>query len=196
MTRTDLEVVDMDSPPPAGDDLERTRAVCRSLVLRRASLSAGAAILPLPGLDVGTDIAILLRLIPAINREFGLGPEQIERLDPETKRVVLVLISSLGSELIGRVLKKELILKFVQKAGLRVTAGTVSKVVPIVGSALAASLSFTAMKMLGDAHVEECYRLAAEARGRGIVLNAAKPAKRLKWPLTSVLRSAARSSRK
>jgi uncharacterized protein (DUF697 family) len=150
------------------------------LVLRRSSLSAGAAIVPLPILDVGTDIAILLRLIPAINREFGLGPEQIERLDPETKRVVLVLISSLGSGLIGRVMKKELILKFVQKAGLRVTAGTVSKVVPIVGSALAATLSFTAMKMLGDAHVEECYRLAIEARAKGVVLEPPTRHKRLK----------------
>ena len=180
MTRVDAEILQEIPPIPPADDLQRTRAACRSLVLRRASLSAGAAILPLPGLDVGTDIAILLRLIPAINREFGLGPEQIERLDPETKRVVLVLISALGSQLIGRVMKKELILKFVQKAGLRVTAGTVSKVVPIVGSALAASLSFTAMKLLGDAHVEECYRLAAEARAQGIVLHAPTRHKRLK----------------
>jgi uncharacterized protein (DUF697 family) len=194
MTRADAEVV-IESPEPLLDDeLLRTRAACRSLVLRRASLSAGAAVLPLPILDVGTDIAILLRLIPAINREFGLTPEQIERLDPETKRVVLVLISSLGSGLIGRVMKKELILKFVQKAGLRVTAGTVSKVVPIVGSALAATLSFTAMKMLGDAHVEECYRLAVEARGKGIVLKAPTPGKRLKWPLRLALKSPQKSS--
>jgi uncharacterized protein (DUF697 family) len=157
--------------PSELDDLDRIRRQARALVLRRASLSAGAAVLPLPGLDVGTDIAILLRLIPAINRQFGLSAEQIERLDPETKRVVLVLISSLGSEFIGRVIKKELILKLIQKAGVRITAGTVSKVVPIVGSALAASLSFGAMKMLGDAHVEECYRLAREARKQGLALN-------------------------
>jgi uncharacterized protein (DUF697 family) len=151
-------------------ELEATRLKCRALVLRRASLSAGAAALPLPGLDVGTDIAILLRLIPSINREFGLGPEQIERLDPETKRIVLVLISSFGSELIGRVVKKEIVLKLLQKAGLRITAGTVSKFVPVVGSVLSASLSFAAMKMLGDAHVEECFKLAQEIEAQGVAL--------------------------
>lgn len=140
--------------------------------MRRASLSAGAAVLPLPGLDVGTDIAILLRMIPAINRHFGLSKEQIEALDPETKRIVLVMVSSVGSELIGRVLKKEIVLKLLQKAGVRVTASTVSKVVPLVGSALAASLSFTAMKMLGDAHVEDCYRLARDLREKGLALPA------------------------
>jgi hypothetical protein len=53
-------------------------------------------------------------------------------------------------------------------------------VVPIVGSALAATLSFTAMKMLGDAHVEECYRLAIEARAKGVVLEPPTRHKRLK----------------
>jgi hypothetical protein len=127
-------------------------------------------VLPLPGLDVGTDIAILLRMIPAINRHFGLSKEQIEQLDPETKRIVLVMVSSLGSELIGRVLKKEAVLKLLQKVGVRATAGTVSKIVPFIGSALAASLSFAAMKMLGDAHIEDCYRLAREVRNRGLAL--------------------------
>ncbi len=152
------------------------------MVLRRASLSAGAAALPLPGLDVGTDIAILLRLIPAINREFGLSEEQIERLDPETKRIVLVLISTFGSEMIGRVVKKEIVLKLLQKAGLRITAGTVSKVVPIVGSVLSASLSFTAMKLLGDAHVEECFRLAQGIEAQGVVLTPPKEVRSWRMP--------------
>ena len=30
----------------------------------------------------------------------------------------------------------------------------------VIGSAVAASLSFGAMKLAGDAHVEECYRTA------------------------------------
>ncbi len=157
------------TPEPI-DDLEAVRLHCKALVLRRASLSAGAAVLPLPGLDVGTDIAILLRMIPAINRHFGLSKEQIEQLDPETKRIVLLMVSSLGSELIGRVLKKEAVLKLLQKVGVRATAGTVSKIVPFIGSALAASLSFAAMKMLGDAHIEDCYRLAREVRNRGLAL--------------------------
>jgi len=35
--------------------------------------------------------------------------------------------------------------------------------VPILGQALAASISFGAMKLLGNAHVDDCYAVAKKA---------------------------------
>ena len=63
--------------------LEQVRRECRGMVLRRATTSAGASVIPLPGLDIAADIGLLLQLLPAINRKFGLSPEQIEKLDPD-----------------------------------------------------------------------------------------------------------------
>ena len=141
-------------------ELDRIRAECHRLVTRRASWSAGAAVIPLPGLDVGTDLAILLKLLPKINERFGLTPQQIDQLDVESKRRVMVFASGVGSMLIGRLVTRELVVRLLMRMGVRITAAGVVKYVPLLGSALAASLSFGAMKLLGDRHVEDCYEVA------------------------------------
>ena len=140
--------------------LDAIRAQCRALVTRRASLSAGAAIIPIPGMDLGTDVAILLKLLPQINEKFGLTPAQIDALDVDTKRIVLVLVSSVSSGLVGRLITKGLVVRVLQKIGVRLTAQGVVKYVPLLGQALAASISFGAMKMLGNKHVDDCYEVA------------------------------------
>ena len=145
------------------EQLDTIRDDCRRLVLRRASLSAGVAVVPLPGLDVGTDIAILLKLLPRINERFGLTPQQIEALDPETKRVVLMFVGSVGSTLVGRLITRDLVMKVLMKMGVRVTTKGIVKFVPLIGQAVSASISFGAMKILGDRHVDDCYRVARQA---------------------------------
>lgn len=133
------------------------------MVNRRAGLSAGAAVLPIPGVDIGADAALLLELIPAINRRFGLSPEQIEHLDPQLKRIVLVGISSVGSELIGRWVTRPLVLRLLRSIGVRVGTKSAARFVPLLGQGLAAGLSFAAMRALGHAHVEDCYAVARAA---------------------------------
>jgi uncharacterized protein (DUF697 family) len=62
-------------------ELDRIREECKSMVNKRASASAAAAVIPVPGADIGADVAIMLELLPAINRKFGLSPEQLDGLD-------------------------------------------------------------------------------------------------------------------
>lgn len=155
--------------------LDTIRDECRAIVNRRASLSAGAALIPLPGLDVGADIAILLKLLPKINERFGLGPDQIAGLDPETKRVVLVFVSSVGSSLIGRLVTRELVVKILLKLGVRVTTKGVVKFVPLLGQALSATISYGAMKMLGNRHIDDCHAVAKQT----LLANASPP--RSEW---------------
>ena len=64
-------------------ELDQARQRCQKLVSRRALVSAAAAVVPIPGVDVRTDVAILLQLIPGINAEFGLSPGQLHELNPE-----------------------------------------------------------------------------------------------------------------
>ncbi len=167
---------------PGGDvvvalrELDAIRHQCRRLVTRRATVSAGASVVPLPGLDLGTDVMILLRLLPQINERFGLSPEQIDRLDVETKRTVMLFVGSAGSALVGRLVTRELVVRLLMKMGVRVTTKGVVKFVPLLGQAVSASISFAAMKLLGNRHVDDCYEVArrtlleqastAQARGR------------------------------
>ena len=76
------------SLPMAAGDPELAAAVrrARKLLHRRAVVAAAASVVPVPGLDWAVDAALLSRLIPQINAEFGLTAEQIDQLDPK-KRV-------------------------------------------------------------------------------------------------------------
>jgi hypothetical protein len=74
------------------------------MVNNSALLSGGAAIIPVPGVDIASDVGLLLELLPKISRRFGLSPEQIEQLDSQTKMVIANLIISLCTQLVGQVL--------------------------------------------------------------------------------------------
>lgn len=153
-------------------ELERVHKQCRSMVLTHAGLSAGAAAVPIPGLDLATDVALLTRLLPQINQAFGLTPEQIEGLDGERKKTIYCAITKVGNGLIGRFVTQEMAKHAVRKMALSMTTKTVAKYVPFAGSALSAGLSFSAMKLVGNRHVADCYGIVLET----LLLQNADPA--------------------
>lgn len=53
------------------EELEAIKQSCRSMVTKSSGLSAGTAIIPIPGVSIGSDVAILLRLIPKINENLA-----------------------------------------------------------------------------------------------------------------------------
>lgn len=133
------------------------RDECYKLVTTRSGMSAAAAAVPVPGVDLATDIGLLVELIPKINRKFGLTPEQIDDLSPESKQRIAVIATSIGSELIGKVVSRPVIISLLKKVGVRVASKSVTKFIPIVGTAISASVSFGVMKWLGNSHVNDCY---------------------------------------
>jgi uncharacterized protein (DUF697 family) len=145
--------------PKTISELDRIREECKSMVNKRASASAAAAVVPVPGVDVGADVAIMMELLPAINRKFGLSPEQIDQLDAAVKGQILVIISSLGSKLVGKFITKEAVVLLLKKIGTRVAVKSVTKFIPFVGQAVSAGISFGAMKYLGNSHIDECYEV-------------------------------------
>jgi uncharacterized protein (DUF697 family) len=145
-------------------DVPAIAARCRKKVTRRALLAAGVALVPVPGLDWLTDIGVLMRLLPEISAEFGLSEAQIERLAPHHRVIVYKAISAAGGMLIGRVVTHELVLFLVRKAGLRLSAQQVAKFVPVVGQAIAAGLSFTALRYVCEQHIRQCMAVAQQLR--------------------------------
>ncbi|NGO90538.1 MAG: hypothetical protein GBQ79_13040 [Halomonas sp.] len=145
------------------EELEAIKKTCQAMVTKSAGLSAGTAIIPVPGLDIGSDVAILMRIIPKINSQFGLTPEQIDGLDTEGKLFVMTAISNTGSKMAGRYITKNLIVTLLGKMGIKVAAKGTSKFVPLIGSAVAGGISFTAMKYMGNSHIEDCYKVALAA---------------------------------
>lgn len=146
--------------PSTPRDVVQIASACRKLVTRRALISAGASIVPVPGIDVAVDITVLIRMLEEINQRFGLTPQQIEQLAPQRRLFAYKAAMGVGSALIGRMVTRELVIKLLKTVGVRLSVKQVAKYVPFAGQAVAASLSFAALKALGDRHVEDCVRVA------------------------------------
>lgn len=146
--------------PSTRRDIAQIAAECRKLVTRRALISAGASVMPLPGVDVAVDIAVLIQMLEQVNHRFGLTPRQIEQLAPHRRLFAYKAVMAVGSALVGRIVTRELVIKLLKTVGVRLTAKQAAKYVPFAGQAVAASLSFAALKALGDQHVEDCVRVA------------------------------------
>lgn len=141
------------------EELNVIREECKSMVTKRAAASGIAALVPIPGTDIMADVGMLLELLPAISTRFGLSQEQIEQLDAKTKIITLQIAKKVGSEFVGKVITKQLILQVLQKVAGRLAAKQVLKFIPLAGQVAAALLSFTAMKYVGNSHVDDCYNV-------------------------------------
>ena len=126
-------------------------------------MSGGITLIPLPGLDIAGDVGMLLRLIPAINRKFGLTPEQIEELDTRHRVLIYAMIKKLGADLVGHAVTKRLVVAALKRESVRMGARQVLKYIPFAGQAAAAALSVAAMMYLGNAHVDACFEVARGA---------------------------------
>ncbi len=100
-----------------------------------------------------------MALLPDINEKFGLTPQQIDALHPNRKKYTLVAITGIGSRVIGSTITRKIVSLLLKRVGIKIAAKTALRYVPIVGQAAAAGLSFSAMKFLGNAHIEDCYQV-------------------------------------
>lgn len=150
----------------AAEDIALQAAVRRSrkLLNKRAMVAAAASAVPVPGIDWAVDAAMLSKLIPEINKEFGLTPQQLDQLTPHKRDQVQKAVSLVGSVLIGKFISRELVLKAAGKIGLRLTTKQLAKYVPFAGQIVSAAVGYAAIRYLGEEHMKDCIRVAQEAR--------------------------------
>ena len=135
----------------------------RQMLNRRALVAAAAGVVPVPGLDWAVDAALLSRLLPKINQEFGLSPEQLARLDPVKQERVQKAIAMVGTLLIGKFITRDLVIKAAKMVGMRMTAAQAAKFVPLAGQAVSAIMGYAALRYVGEAHIKDCVRVAQKA---------------------------------
>ena len=138
----------------------------RKTLNRRALAGAAASAVPIPGLDWAVDAALLSRLIPEINAEFGLTPDQLDRLTPHKRERVQKVTAMVGSVLIGKFITRDLVLKAAQTVGMRMTARQAARFVPVAGQIASAVIGYTVIRYLGEEHLKDCVRVALKAQLR------------------------------
>jgi len=148
--------------PDTPEQIDATARLCRRMVTKRALFGAGVGLVPIPGVDWVTDIGILMKLIPDINRAFGLTPEQVERLAPDRRLVVYKAISAGGSLLVGRLVTREVVIQLLKLVGVRLTTQQAAKYVPVAGQAVSAVLTFSALKYVCEQHIRQCMAVSRQ----------------------------------
>lgn len=145
-------------------EIEAAKKRSRRRLTRTAAVASAASVIPLPGIDIAVDAAALIRLIPEINREFGLTPEQIEQLAPNKQLVVYKAIVAVGGAMIGKLITRDLVIEALKAVGVRLTVKQAAKYVPLAGQALSAAIGFAAMQYVGRQHIGECARVVQLVR--------------------------------
>ncbi|MES2757977.1 MAG: hypothetical protein V4693_11435 [Pseudomonadota bacterium] len=146
---------------PGNDkEIAQVRERCRRLVRKRATMAAGFSAVPVPGLDIVSDLSLFTRLVTEVNEAFGLTPEQVERLHPKFRLMAYEAAVGVGGMLVGRLVTRELLLKAFRLVGVKIASKTAAKLVPIAGSVVSAAIGFAMFRQLGYQHVEACARVA------------------------------------
>lgn len=148
--------------PASPGDILAVRERCRRMVRRRAVVSAGVSAVPIPGIDIVSDLKLFTQLIDDVNREFGLTPEQVEKLQPKYKLIAYQAAVSVGGALVGRLVTRDMVVKLLQRTGKKIVAKQASKFVPLAGQVTSAAIGFFAFRQIGYQHVEACAKVAQE----------------------------------
>ncbi|MFL6674445.1 MAG: DUF697 domain-containing protein [Massilia sp.] len=148
--------------PATGDEIARVRENCRRLVKKRAAISAGVAAVPLPGVDMLSDLANFALMVEEINQAFGLTPAQIEQLQPRMRVVAYEAAAALGGMLVGKIVTREVVLQLFKRSGMKLAAKTAAKVVPLAGQVASAAIGFALFRQMGYQHVDACVKVAQQ----------------------------------
>ena len=161
-----LWMADTSQATPAASPGERLRRECRAMARQRALLAAASSLIPLPGIDLATDLAVMTRLIRRINEAFGFDDAQIGRLGEAQQVLVYRLLAGAGGMLAARLTTPALLGRIVRLVGLRLTAMEAARLVPLAGQLVAAGLGYWSVNMVAMRHIAHCERLVGELENR------------------------------
>ncbi|XP_051960597.1 interferon-inducible GTPase 5-like [Xyrauchen texanus] len=130
--------------------IERKKKSLEKDISRVALLSACGAAVPVPGLSVAVDIALLVNEIQKYKTAFGLDDESLKRISERSGKSIEFLKSVMKSGVCEEITTASIIL-LLRQSSLYVAEEAVERVVsfiPIIGSALAAGLPFVAVSYM------------------------------------------------
>ena len=145
--------------PETEVQLQAAAARSRKLLHQRSMVGAVASTIPIPGLDWAVDAALMSKLLPRINEEFGLSPEQLDQLHPAKREQVQNAVSMVGSVVIGKLVTRQMVMRLAKAAGARMASKRVVKFIPLAGQLVAASIGYAALRFLGEQHIRDCIRV-------------------------------------
>ncbi|MBO2546023.1 50S ribosome-binding GTPase [Salegentibacter sp. BDJ18] len=136
--------------------LEKKKKEAERMVVLYAGLSAANGINPVPGLDVSIDVSALLSLFKKLRNTYGLTEESLSKyklFSPSALHAANSILKLAGKQGVLLLLKR-----FASKTATK----QISKYIPFVGPAVAASVGFAITKAAGSSYLEQCHEIAKE----------------------------------
>jgi len=161
------------------------KAEClRSRIWRAAALSAGISVVPIPGTSFAADVVILFRWTQFYFKQFGLHEESLRRLAQRTGSVdysELHAVVMRAFEVEVSTLKARNILTFISSLGISLAAfeaesvaeEVVGLLLPVIGKALAASMSYVTTFWLLGQILDKMHAVAIEVYDKANVQHCA-----------------------
>lgn len=137
--------------------LNKKFEACQSTIICYAGLAAANGINPVPGLNIAVDIGIILKMFNDIKDSYGLDREKdyYARLLPMAgeilNNVFKVSVGAAATDAVIALLKKNASKEVIRE---------IAAFIPLVGSAVAASIGFGICWYAGDYYNDNCRQLA------------------------------------
>ncbi|MFC3419845.1 hypothetical protein ACFOLA_10185 [Salinicoccus hispanicus] len=145
----------MGAQPLTENEIQIKEQEAREMVNKKALYSSIAAVLPIPLLDIGTDMKLMKDIRSEAEEIFELDHKQVNELSDDLMNRALVMATSMGSEFVGRNTSK-----FLFKGAAKNSKVAKFGLAPLATNALGAGVSYMLMKKLGHDYVDKCAEAA------------------------------------
>lgn len=139
------------------DDINQKEQKARELVKKKARISSLAAALPIPFLDIGTDMKLMNDITDEIEDVFGIDHADVVSTSDDFAVRAAVTATSMGSEFIAKRVTPYIFSKVIKGVKFKRF-----NIVNIISLAVGAVISYVLMKKLGDNHVDKCLQYLKE----------------------------------
>ncbi|QTA81289.1 Interferon-inducible GTPase domain-containing protein [Desulfonema limicola] len=134
--------------------LEMKKQACQKYVFVASGAAATNALNPIPGVDIGIDISVLVGLFASIRKNYGLTDEKLK-----SKEYTIPTLTPLINNVI-KYATTEGIEILIKRFAAREIVKSISKYIPFVGQAIAASIGYAIIRSAGMSYLEDCHELA------------------------------------
>jgi predicted GTPase len=142
--------------------LSEKRKIAEKLVSKYSALAAANGLNPIPGVDIGVDLGLLIKMGYDIKNIYGLNEKQQEFdadiLDQNTKKYIGGKILQFTVKYLG----KEALLVLLKRAGTSMATKEFAKWVPFVGQAIAAGIGYKICSSIGADMINDAEKIAEE----------------------------------
>lgn len=138
--------------------LKQKKEAFKQDIWKKATLSGGVAAVPIPGLGIACDLALLVKTMGEYQSAYGLDEGSLIKLSQSSKKSLSDLKSVIKYPHVTGDITKEIVIKIISKGitGEVMAATSLLANIPLLGSVVAGGVSFVLTRTMLTDFLSEC----------------------------------------